>query len=1726
MTSFSVACTVCGSQFTSDTRSRAKAARDAHLRLCAKSVSVAYSNVTLTLTRNPEDDCFLCICNHHPDGHLFTLTHSLKQHVRTSGCAWVGPTPTKDQVSNTLSVPLPPTSESPCGDFASSNEAAVDGVIDNPNVNPVDAIRKLGLMYCVTLKSLICIDCKIVLAPDNIYGHLHNTHKDISGGANKKKLQTIVGGLDLASSIPVMSLDPVPEILGLDVVQHYQKHHPGLTMPKSLPLVPAQRLDNRFSSTWFPVIPALTQGPTDTVKIVGELRAAQELLQTRPTGRTLDPRLESPWLKSTHWRDLIAGQQVSELIAFASLPGKDEFPRLAECLKELMLASSNLLDVVPELTLQHLNTPDPSKTGISNTPFHRHQQHEDRMTTYVRPVVRLVALLLRKKTVLLEWKVPESVVKRVTGLRLTLENPKSSTSEIQTKLYQLLVHLWTQKWDTHPKLPTTDPTILSLALSMLQTDGSFKHPKYTTGPIAQLEYCMRTIFVMYLHTKVEKNGTDYSVETELLSVWFTEKHESTFNKLRSLQHRASAIAEMSVSLPQVWWLDRQTFKTMLFHGISINFTDIQNLFTVLENKLLECYNRHVLILTDLYFPYDQLCDDLANTTAGYSFMTDPKNPFARDRDLLMRKVLDNPDLRSKFVAFEDKDGHIEWNKTRLRQWLVQYSKFQGLLLARAHMLGGSPGRGTELTAMTFKNIPTSTHRNCVVFGKYLAMLVTYHKGTAMTGSEKLIPHAFDGLTSDLIIQDLAIARPFAELAAFICYPDEPSVQQLYRDHLFVNNTKLFTSDQVTSIMESLTEPVLGIKLGLQKWRQVSIAFKRKRCTELEDLMDVDEEDTVTALQASHSRRTENRIYGLSPDALSGVGEDVLPLYLDASTDWQIESLVVPGGLGLPYKECIHSNFIPLVHAKRIKRGPSGTHKEQQPVTVSDLQEAMSNLAKNIAGDVITSVTQTLSETIVPNIIRSFASEVRKEQETMADKIMQDVRIQLDTTLKTLHQGRHSTVSNVPPLGSPFQGDTSNSTLHVPVEDDDDPFGIVETRSTEDEDLEYATDQDDITLPSAGVDEDVTWGTYQSEPSKTMETLSIFKRLTLLSKGIRDHAEEFSAWSDDDDCDQGPVRMKDTHELALDGLRQVLKKPDAVWSSQAQKDVVIEVLKRKTDVCAFLRTGAGKTMLALIPATVEDSGVTVVVLPLKSLVSDYKRKLTEMDIPFDHYTGRPGHHVTGNRSLILVSADKARDTDWKQTISKIYHDGVGVNRFVFDEAQLALTSEDFRPALRNIEEIRCIPVPIVVLSATVPPSSEKALAKAFGLCEDRVTVRMCTDRPELEYTVQQPSQNHDETVSRTVALVKAEMKTFRPQDRALVFVSLKEEEGRPIAESLDCDFYQGGGLVTDEEREEFYQRWIAGTNPVMVCTHAFGAGNDYPHVRLVVHAGTPKQMIGYIQEVGRAGRDGQSASCVLIPRKRSTPGKYTGDPLDGFDHRGYQAVWNMVYRSTDCIRFSLTSFTDTQGVHCEPGSPKCSRCKSKIAIVIPKRKLSNATVSMDTKKHKANFQHQVELAQKHKAERSIVADKYTEDALDAISLFLGTCSLCAMVGFTTATKHPIVHCPTLDQAMPGVGVHTFREWQRKLQYSSKLHGKINDHLHATFRSGGKGCDDDRRDIVAPVAFGVWCDETLRSQAQVHFNSTWTTLDAYRDWLNGVPAFNHPTNMFAIFLWYSARVFKPL
>lgn len=591
-------------------------------------------------------------------------------------------------------------------------------------------------------------------------------------------------------------------------------------------------------------------------------------------------------------------------------------------------------------------------SGISNTPFRKHML-EATMKQYIIPVVSLLAMLLRDV-----WF--DGVTTDLNIHTSILENRIDENAEqknILSQMHIVLMKLWTTSWRKcalRPKL-IADPTETALALMTLNQDGTFKEPKDVTTIIAKLEYCMRLAFLKEIRACMEADtNMSEAAACDALEPWFTEKHYSTFSRLRSLQHKASAIAYETMGLPRIWWMDTKKWTILKYKGNTISFSDVCDMFQDMQKDLIFTWQHKVLRDLALRVDYQELVDDPSNTNIGYSFISDHKNTCFKDRSQMVKAVIAGEGAFSNFLL--QQDGDLIWNRAALLGWLQDYAALHKLLLVCAEMLSGAPARGTELTAMVYRNTQTRSTRNLMVFGQHLTLLCQYSKTTSLMGHDKLIPHSLDAVTSDILIQDLALTRPFAQIAAKICFQDDHIVD-LYKDLLFVNFNRKFTSEDLSTIMSKYSLPRVQYALTINPWRHIQTAWRRKFKCAVEDVVELDEMEDAEALQAGHTRATENRIYGLSTHSLAGAAEDILPLFLKASTSWQDHCQVPMGGQFIPYNQAMELSK--NIHSFT----ENATHHQPRSPLFSGPASSMNIETDQIVDKVVERLTPMLTEVI-------------------------------------------------------------------------------------------------------------------------------------------------------------------------------------------------------------------------------------------------------------------------------------------------------------------------------------------------------------------------------------------------------------------------------------------------------------------------------------------------------------------------------------------------------------------------------------------------------------------------------------------------------------------------------------------------------------------------------------------------------------------------------------------
>lgn len=210
--------------------------------------------------------------------------------------------------------------------------------------------------------------------------------------------------------------------------------------------------------------------------------------------------------------------------------------------------------------------------------------------------------------------------------------------------------------------------------------------------------------------------------------------------------------------------------------------------------------------------------------------------------------------------------------------------------------------------------------------------------------------------------------------------------------------------------------------------------------------------------------------------------------------------------------------------------------------------------------------------------------------------------------------------------------------------------------------------------------------------------------------------------------------------ALSTLRKLLQKPTAQWSSDGQRQAVITCLQWAKDLIVILPTGSGKSAIIATVATLEECKVTAVLCPLKSLLVDWSRRLKAMNVAFEVFS-REAPAITGQTPIILVSLDATIRPYWREAINNLRKD-TPLNRLVIDEAHLLLTESTYRNVMEHVRELREHPVQMVLLSATIAPSSIADLRSQANLAKGPLTqiIRASSNRPELSFQALQPQKS--------------------------------------------------------------------------------------------------------------------------------------------------------------------------------------------------------------------------------------------------------------------------------------------------------------------------------------------------------------------------------------------------
>ncbi|GGK06487.1 ATP-dependent DNA helicase RecQ [Lentibacillus kapialis] len=330
------------------------------------------------------------------------------------------------------------------------------------------------------------------------------------------------------------------------------------------------------------------------------------------------------------------------------------------------------------------------------------------------------------------------------------------------------------------------------------------------------------------------------------------------------------------------------------------------------------------------------------------------------------------------------------------------------------------------------------------------------------------------------------------------------------------------------------------------------------------------------------------------------------------------------------------------------------------------------------------------------------------------------------------------------------------------------------------------------------------------------------------------------------------------------LREQLRNQFQISSFRPGQEEIINDIMNRHDVLGILPTGSGKSLCYQLPATLF-KGTTIVVSPLISLMEDQVKQLKAAGFKavgalnsfIDPNEKKRVLHQLSQYKIIYLSPETLQHADIIHRLKQI-----AVDLFVIDEAHcISQWGHEFRPDYLRLEHvIKQLNNPTVMaLSATATKEVQNDILSSLTRT-DMVRHIYPMDRENIALTVKKVKDDKQKQEIIINILERYRVPT-------LIYFSSKrktEEVAAVLSEKLSSHriaYYHGG--MEQIDRIAIQQQFMNDQLDVICCTSAFGMGIDKQDIRLVLHYHFPLQIESYLQEIGRAGRDGKSSVSLLL-----------------------------------------------------------------------------------------------------------------------------------------------------------------------------------------------------------------------------------------------------------------------
>lgn len=333
------------------------------------------------------------------------------------------------------------------------------------------------------------------------------------------------------------------------------------------------------------------------------------------------------------------------------------------------------------------------------------------------------------------------------------------------------------------------------------------------------------------------------------------------------------------------------------------------------------------------------------------------------------------------------------------------------------------------------------------------------------------------------------------------------------------------------------------------------------------------------------------------------------------------------------------------------------------------------------------------------------------------------------------------------------------------------------------------------------------------------------------------------------------------KITITTAKQALKKYFGYDNFHPTQEKAIKAILSGKDTFVLMPTGGGKSICYQIPAIILD-GVTIVVSPLIALMKDQVDGLNAYGIKANYLNSSLDSQeqseitqnlLNGDIQILYVSAERLVSPGFTKILQKIKP-----NLFAIDEAHcISSWGHDFRPDYTKLSHLKTMfpKVPIIALTATADKITRADILLQLGLNNPKRLLDSF-DRPNISLTVL-PGQKRIEKIRDFLS---------DKMTQSGIIYCLTRKQTEKLAEKLqefglNAASYHAG--LNSVERSRIQQSFVRDRTQIICATIAFGMGIDKSNVRWVIHYNIPKNIEGYYQEFGRAGRDSAPAQALLF-----------------------------------------------------------------------------------------------------------------------------------------------------------------------------------------------------------------------------------------------------------------------